>query len=122
VMDLPALSQQLHGGKLRPLAVTSPTRVEFLPDVPTAIEQGLKGFQSMNWIGVFAPAKTPAAIIDRLNAALVKVVAMPDFRKQLTDAAVSPSTMANPAAFQKFVADEYARWGKVAKDSGATMD
>lgn len=122
VMDLPALIQQFRGGKLRPLAVTSAARVEFLPDVPTAAEQGLSGLQSMNWIGLFAPARTPAVTIARLNAALLKIVATPEFRKQLGDVAVSASSMASPAAFQKFVGEEVARWGKVAKDSGATMD
>jgi tripartite-type tricarboxylate transporter receptor subunit TctC len=119
VMDLPPLLAMIKDGRLRPLAVTSAKRVEFLPDVPTAYEV-LPGFDVVNWVGVLAPAKTPQKVIDRINAALIKVVARADVREKLKGVAVVPSSMESPAAFQKFLAAEYARWGKAVKDSGTT--
>jgi tripartite-type tricarboxylate transporter receptor subunit TctC len=119
VMDLPPLFPMIKDGRLRPLAVTSAKRVDFLPDVPTALEE-LPGFDVVNWLGVLAPAKTPQKVIDRLNAALIKIVARPDVKEKLSNVAVVPSTMESPAAFQKFLAAEYARWGKVVKESGTT--
>jgi tripartite-type tricarboxylate transporter receptor subunit TctC len=115
VMDVPPLYPLIQDGRLKALAVTSDKRVEFLPGVPTAQEE-LPGFNVTNWVGVFAPAKTPPAIVARLNAALVKVVAREDVRAQLIRVAVVPSSMASPEAFQKFVGEEFHRWGKLVKD------
>ncbi|VTU45442.1 MULTISPECIES: Bug family tripartite tricarboxylate transporter substrate binding protein [unclassified Variovorax] len=119
VMDVPPLYPLFQGGRLKPLAVTSSKRVEFLPDVPTA-QEVLPGFDVSNWVGVFAPAKTPKAVIDKLNAALEKAVAQPNVRQQLLKVAVVPSSMASPAAFQTFVGQEYERWGKLVKEKGIT--
>jgi tripartite-type tricarboxylate transporter receptor subunit TctC len=121
VMDLPPLYSLIKEGRLKALAVTSDKRVEFLSEVPTAQEE-LPSFSVVNWVGVFAPAHTPRPIIDKLNAALVKVVAQPDVREQLAKNAVVPQSMANPEAFRKFVADENDRWGKLVKEVGVTAD
>ncbi len=115
VMDVPPLYPLIQDGRLKALAVTSDKRVEFLPNVPTAQEE-LPGFNVTNWVGVFAPAKTPRAVIDKINAALVKIVAREDVRAQLLKVAVVPSSMSSPDAFQKFVADEFNRWGKLVKE------
>jgi tripartite-type tricarboxylate transporter receptor subunit TctC len=115
VMDVPPLYPMIQDGRLRALAVTSENRVDFLPGVPTAREE-LPGFNVINWVGVFAPAKTPRAIVDKINAALERVVAREDVRAQLLRVAVVPSIMASPDAFQKFVGDEFNRWGRLVKE------
>jgi tripartite-type tricarboxylate transporter receptor subunit TctC len=120
VMDLPPLYSQIKEGRLTGLAVTSQKRVDFLPDLPTA-QEVLPGFDVVNWVGIFAPAKTPAAAINRVDQALRKVVADPDVKKQLENAALTAEMMDTPAAFQKQLADDYVRWGKVIKDAGVTM-
>lgn len=122
VMDLSALHAQFKGGKLKPLAVTTAQRDPLLPDVPSAAELGWPSVNAANWIGVFAPARTPEAVVKKLHAALAAVVAQPEVVKQLRDAALNPATMASPAEFKQFVAQEYARWGKVVKDAGVTND
>jgi tripartite-type tricarboxylate transporter receptor subunit TctC len=118
-MDLPALIGFIKDGRLKALAVTSDKRVDFLPDVPTAQEEGLPSFSAVNWVGVFAPAGTPRPIIDKLHAALARVVADPQVRALLTKAAVVPSASASPQVFQAFIARENERWGRLVRESGA---
>lgn len=121
VMDLPPLFSLIQDGKLKGLAVTSARRFEPLPNLPTA-EEELPGFNVTNWMGVFAPARTPKAVVDRIDAALKKVVAREDVKAQLLKNAVVPSVMASPDAFQRFVAEEFRRWGKLVKDNNITAD
>ncbi|RYY83587.1 MAG: tripartite tricarboxylate transporter substrate binding protein, partial [Comamonadaceae bacterium] len=120
VMDLPPLFPLIQQGKLNALAVTSRDRFELLPALPTAQEE-LPGFQVTNWMGVFAPANTPRAVVEQLDAALRKVVARPEVRQQLLQAAVVPSVMASPDAFRAFVGEEFRRWGKLVKDKNITV-
>ncbi|HVE49247.1 MAG TPA: tripartite tricarboxylate transporter substrate binding protein [Casimicrobiaceae bacterium] len=80
----------IKAGKLRPLAVTTAKRSSALPDVPTIAEAALPGFDLGSWFGVLAPAKTPAAIVTRLNADIVKVLNMPDVRKRLEELGAEP--------------------------------
>jgi tripartite-type tricarboxylate transporter receptor subunit TctC len=121
VMDLPPLYSQIKQGKLTALAVTSDQRIDFLPQVPTA-QEVLPGFSSVNWIGVFAPAKTPAPIVAKLDQALRQALANPKVKSLLEDAALTPTILDTPAAFQKRLADDYARWGKVIKDADVQID
>ena len=116
-----AILAQLKDKKLIPIAVTSAKRHAALPDVPTFAEAGLKGVESYAWYGFFAPAKTPKEIIDRLNAEAIKVMKGPDFSKVLADTG-SDYVGDTPANFAKFIQAEQAKWAKVAKDSGATLD
>ena len=118
VMDLAALLPHFKSGKLRPLVVTAAQRDSFLPDVPNAREAGLGSFEAVNWMGVYAPANTPAPVVARLHKAIVKIVAEPDTAQKLRNVALQPVTSASPAEFSKFVATEFMRWGKVAKDAG----
>lgn len=120
VMDLPPLYGMIKDGRLQALAVTSANRVDFLPSVPTA-QEVLPGFDVVNWIGVFAPAGTPAPIVDKINAALVKVVALPSVKSQLEQAGLLPRTLASPAAFQTFLSNEYSRWGDVLKKANVEL-
>ncbi|MEJ8850764.1 tripartite tricarboxylate transporter substrate binding protein [Variovorax rhizosphaerae] len=113
--DFPPVLQMFKDKRLVPVGVTSEKRVEFLPNVQTVAED-IPGFVALSWYGVFAPAKTPRDIIEKINAALVKAMAREDVRTHLKDAAVLPKTLASPAAFRTFVADDYARWGKLIRD------
>lgn len=121
VMDLPPLFALIQEGKLTALAVTSEKRFDMLPSVPTAQEE-LPGFTVTNWMGVFAPARTPRAVVDAINGALVKIVARDDVKAQLLKAAVVPSVMASPDVFQAFVAQEFQRWGKLVKEKNITAE
>ena len=122
VVDLAALMPHFKSGKLRPLVVTSEERDSFIPDVPTAKEQGLGAFIAVNWMGVYAPAHTPAATVAKLHAAIVKAVSMPEVAAKLRGTALQPVTSTSPAEFSRFVASEFARWGKVAADAGLRND
>lgn len=107
----------IRDGKLLALAVSSRTRAAALPDVPTTIEAGFKDSDYTFWIGIFAPAKTPREIIDRLNAELIKAVQTPATKDKLTALGVETSAL-SPAAFEAQVQDElgsYAAFAKVAK-------
>jgi tripartite-type tricarboxylate transporter receptor subunit TctC len=119
VMDLPPLFNLIKEGKLSALAVTSEQRFEMLPAVPTAREE-LPGFNVTNWMGVFAPARTPQPVVEQINAALVKVVAREDVKAQLMKAAMVPSVMASSDAFRKFVGEEFKRWGQLVKEKNIT--
>ena len=121
VMDLPPLLGLIQDGRLRALALTSDKRVDFLPDVPTA-QENLPNFAVVNWLGIFAPAKTPKAVIDEINAAIIKVVARPDVQEKLKKVAILPSTLESPAAFQQFVVAEYKRWGDVLKQAKIELE
>lgn len=122
VMDLPPLYAQIKEGRLRVLAITSDRRAEVLPDAPTSVEQGFPSFVAVNWVGVLAPAKTPRAVVDRLHAVLVKIASQPQVKEELAKVAVSSSSMASPEVFQRFLKEEFDKWGKVARDSGARAD
>ncbi len=122
LIDLPAVLPFVKAGKLRALAITAKERTDFLPDVPTSVEQGFPTVIAVNWIGIAAPAKTPKPIVDKLYAALVQVATSPQVKAQFASAGVTASTMPSPEAFQQFLRDEYAKWGKIAKESGARME
>ncbi|HET6265653.1 MAG TPA: tripartite tricarboxylate transporter substrate binding protein [Usitatibacter sp.] len=116
-----AILSQLKEKKLIPIAVTSAKRHPALPDVPTFAEAGLKGVESYAWYGFFAPAKTPKEVVTRLNAEAVKVMKGPDFARVLQETG-SDYVGDTPENFAKFISAEHAKWAKVAKDSGATLD
>ncbi len=122
VFDSIALySDYIKTGKVRALGVTSPKRTAALPGVPAIADAGLAGYDVSNWLGVLAPAKTPREIIVRLNSEIRTAMADPELRKQL--AAVGIEAMSStPEAFGDTIRIEIAKWGKVVKASGATID
>lgn len=120
IMDAAAVYPFVKAGQLIALATTSAKPVDFLPGVPTAAE-ALPGFVVANWVGVFAPAKTPGPVIDRINAALGEVLAREDVRKLMVNMALAPSIFPSTAEFQTYLAAEYARWGKVLKDQNIVL-
>lgn len=114
-------TQNIAVGKVRALAVTGPKRSPLLPEVPTAQEAGLKGFDVTIWFGVLAPAGTPAPIIERLNRDIVAVMAADDMRKRMqADGAEARTT--TPAEFAALIKQDTAKWAPVVKASGATLD
>jgi tripartite-type tricarboxylate transporter receptor subunit TctC len=111
---------QVTAGKLRPLGVAIPQRSPYI-DVATIAEQGYRGFESVGWIGICAPAKTPVAIIDKLNAEVKKFIASPDAQEKMKAGAFTPVGNSR-AEFAAWIKSEIAKWSKVAKDSGAKAD
>jgi tripartite-type tricarboxylate transporter receptor subunit TctC len=107
----------IRDGKLLALAVSSPKRSPLLPDVPTTLEAGFKNSDYSLWVGMFAPAKTPQAIVDRLNAELAKAVQAPDVKEKLDAIGVEAMIM-SPAAFGAEVKSETATYADFAKAAG----
>jgi tripartite-type tricarboxylate transporter receptor subunit TctC len=107
----------VRGGKLRALGVTAVARSALLPEVPTAEEQGVKGFSSYNWNGILAPAGTPRTVIERIHAVLAKPLTNPDTRKQM-EATGYEVAGDGPAEYAAFIRVETEKWAKVAKAAG----
>lgn len=108
-------------GKLRALAVTSLKRMPSLPDVPTIDESGVKGYESLSWSGIVAPAATPKPIIAKLNAAIERVLAMPDVKKKFADLGVDP-VGGPPENFARHIRAESEKWGRVVKTANITLN
>ena len=117
----PAVLPQAKGGKLKVLAVTSPKRSLALPEVPTVAEAGLPGFEASTWFAITAPAGTPASAISRLNAEIVKGLAMPDLRNRLLAAGVEPET-STPEALGERIRRDTEKWAAVIKRASISMD
>jgi tripartite-type tricarboxylate transporter receptor subunit TctC len=114
VDQLTASIGYIQSGRIRALAVTTDKRAPLLPQVPTLSEQGLKGFDATTIVGIFAPAKTPPAIIDKLNAAVVKVLARPAVRDRF--ASLGAQTVGNtPQQFGEYVKADYTRMGEIVR-------
>ena len=108
-------------GKLKALAVTTTKRAPDLPDVPTMDEAGVKGYEATIWLGMLAPKGTPREIVDKLNADIRKVLADPDARKLMRKAGVEVAP-SSPEEFEALMEQELGRWGKVVKETGATVN
>src|SRR5690606_454195 len=107
--NLPAAIAHIRSGKLRALAVTSPQRAQALPDVPTLDESGIKGYDVTSWWGLFAPAGTPAEIVEQINRDVVAYLREPDTQEAIRNqgAMSAPSTAKE---LDQLVASEVARW------------
>jgi tripartite-type tricarboxylate transporter receptor subunit TctC len=112
---------QVKDGKLRLLAVTTPSRTPALPDVPTVSEAGVPGYAFTGWMGFFAPAKTPRAIVGLLHAETVKILREPEIRRRLLSEAADP-VGSSPEEFTAFLKDEIERWTKVAREAQIKVD
>ena len=119
--NMPSSLPLVREGKLRALGVTSAKRSPAAPDIPTLAEAGLPGFEAVSWFAMFAPANTPAPVVDKLQAEISKILKSPEVSKKLLDLGLEPSgsTPAELAAYQK---NEIAKWSKVVKDSGAKVE
>jgi tripartite-type tricarboxylate transporter receptor subunit TctC len=118
---LPATAPHVKSKKLRALAVSSRKRSVFVPELPTVAEAGVPGFDVTQWYGMVAPARTPAAIVARLDSELVKTLAAPDVKAQLANQSLDIS-VATPQQFGAFIKSEVAKWAKVIADSKIQPD
>jgi tripartite-type tricarboxylate transporter receptor subunit TctC len=105
----------IRSGKLRALAFTGKTRLPALPEVPTLAESGLPDYDAVNWYGLFAPARTPAPILDRLHEAVTETLGRPDIQERLAGEGINGAP-ASRAAFAAFVRAELARWSRIASE------
>jgi tripartite-type tricarboxylate transporter receptor subunit TctC len=119
--NLASALPQVKAGKLRAFAVTTVHRSPSMPELPTMAESGLPGFDVSTWFGVFAPAGTPPAIVERLNTAFTTALQSPEMRERLARMGAEPAPMAS-AEFARFVHTELAKYEKVVKFSGARVD
>ncbi|MBU0746646.1 MAG: tripartite tricarboxylate transporter substrate binding protein [Gammaproteobacteria bacterium] len=119
--NMPSAIQHVRSGKLVPIAVTTAKRSPELPNVPTIAEAGVAGYEATSWFGMFAPAGTPAPVLAKLNTALVKVLNQADVKKKINDQGAE-ATSETPAQFAAFIQAESVKWGKVVKESGASLD
>ena len=117
----PTALPHVQTGKLVPLATTGLTRPAYMPDIPTVAEAGSPGFEALNWYAFVAPGKTPAAILDRWNAEIVKALNDEGVKKALNDHGLTPqpTTRQELAAFMK---KEYEQWGRVVKERKLTAN
>ncbi len=117
----PAVLGQVKNGQLRALAVSSPTRLAALPDLPTVAESGYQGFEADQWYGVVAPAGTPAAVVAKLNAQINQALGSPDMKTRLlSEGAIA--TPATPEAFGQLIVRELARWKPVIQSGRVKAD
>ena len=119
--SVPQAASYVKAGKLRALAVTSAQRNPALPDTPTMIEAGIKGFEVVGFYGVLAPAGTPRPVLDKLSAAFKAVLDNPDIRNRMVQQGADPAFLGHEE-FSRFLAAEMPRWAKAVKDSGAKLD
>jgi tripartite-type tricarboxylate transporter receptor subunit TctC len=120
-MGLPPAMGYIQAGRLRALAVTGAARSALMPDVPTVDEAGLPGFEVTSWYGIFAPAALPRALVAQINRDITGILESGDMSERLSKLGAEPSPQ-SPEAFSHFVRAEIAKWGKVVRESGATVD
>jgi tripartite-type tricarboxylate transporter receptor subunit TctC len=118
---IPAVLPHVKSGRLRGLGIGSAQRSPFLPEVPTIAESGFPGFEAVGWIGIAAPAKTPPAILDKLQAEIVRIINTPEMKERLATLAFTPVGDTRQQ-FSAFIKSEIAKWGKAVKESGAKAD
>ena len=121
ISSVPTLIGHIQSGKLRPLAVTSLKRVDDLPQTPTVAESGYQGFEAVVWFGLLGPAKLPADITMRINAAVNKALLLPDLRKKLGGQGLDVEGD-TPEQFGHLIQTEIAKWGPIVRASGARID
>ena len=121
VESVAVISPYLKSDKMRVLGVTGIKRSKLLPEVPTLDEQGVTGFDLGTWTGLVAPAGTPVAILDRLNAEVGKILQAPDVRQKIEDLGMIP-VGGSREQFRAYVASQSQKWGKVVKSSGTHFD
>jgi len=118
---IPNVISSVKAGKLRALAVTTAKRWSELPDVPTVAEAGIPGYEATLWLGLAAPAGTPAEIVERIYAETAKALQDPELQQSFRTAGVNATVM-NPQEFGTFIRAEYEKWGRVVRDTGATVN
>jgi tripartite-type tricarboxylate transporter receptor subunit TctC len=117
----PSAVPYVKAGRLRALGVSTAQRITALPDVPTIAEAGVPGFEASGANGLVGPAGLPSAIVERLNAAVVRIVREPAMSRYLSEQGADPVTM-SPAEYGAYIKAEVAKWAKVVRASGAKVD
>jgi len=118
---LVAAIPSMKTGRIRTLAVTGPKRVPAVPDIPTMIESGVPNYDVVSWYGVHTAARTPRAIVDKLNREINRIMALPEVSERLSGLGMDPMPV-SVDRFNALVASEVARWAKVIKDSGTRQE
>ena len=116
IVSLPSVAAQMKSGRLRALGVTSLKRTSFMPELPTIAESGVPGYEASLWWGIFAPAKTPKPVLDRLSDEIHKAMATPEMKRVFVDFGAEPAP-STPEAFSGMVRNEIAKWSKVVRDA-----
>jgi len=117
-VDLSSALPQIRAGRIKGLAVASGKRTITAPDIPTIAESGVPGYDAVGWFGVIAPAGTPRDVTARLNAEIVRIMALPEVRDRALAVGAEPATT-TPEGFAAFIAAEIPKWERVVKASGA---
>jgi tripartite-type tricarboxylate transporter receptor subunit TctC len=112
----------VQAGRLKALGISTTKRIDALPQVPTMAEAGYPDMVSSSWQGVFVPTGTPRGIVEKLHSALLATMGSPEVKERFTAGGVNVVTSKSPEEFAAYVNAEMSRWGKVAKESGATID
>ena len=120
-IDIGLAIPYVKSGKIKALAVTGTSRSNVLPEVPTVAESGVPGYDGRTWYGLFAPAGTPAAIIEKLTAEAVKALASADLKAKFTTQGLD-SAGGTPQQFATFIRDESRKWAKVIKDANIKLE
>jgi len=119
VLDVTPLLPYIKAGKLRAIGIAGAKRVPLLPEVATLEEQGFKNVEAPNWYAIFAAAKTPRAIVDRLNEAVRTAIAMADVRERLVSTGADP-VLSTPEQLAGLLNRDYAKWGKLIREKNIT--
>jgi tripartite-type tricarboxylate transporter receptor subunit TctC len=112
---------QVKAGRARGLAVTTLKRSAMLPELPTIAESGLPGFETDNWYGIVVAARTPRAIVERLNAEFARALEAPDIKQALLRQGLEPAP-GTPEAFGKYIKAEYEKWGRLIREAGIQLN
>jgi tripartite-type tricarboxylate transporter receptor subunit TctC len=112
---------QVRDGRLKALGVTSASRTAVVPDIPTVAEGGLPGFEFYSWYGIWAPAKTPRDIVNKIEVEVARIVQMPDVTQRLIAQGFEP-VGSTSAQFAAFIQSEMAKYGKLVQDAGLKFE
>jgi tripartite-type tricarboxylate transporter receptor subunit TctC len=115
------MAQHAREGKVRALATSGTSRSSVLPNVPTVSEAGVPGYEATIWLGIMAPKNTPPAIVNKLNAEIVKIVSQPQVSADWGKQGAAAMTM-SPAEFEKYLNADIVKWERIVKISGAKVD
>ncbi len=118
---LPNVIGQIKAGNVKPLAVASNKRLAALPNVPTAAEAGVKGYESAAWFAIVAPKGTPKAVVDRLNKDIAKASADPNVRARFIELGAEPQA-SSPEELQRYINSEIKKWTEIIKKGGITLE
>ena len=118
---LPNVIGQIKAGNVKPLAVASNKRLAAIPNVPTAAEAGIKGYETAAWFAILAPKGTPKAVVDRLNKDIVKASSDPNVRARFSDLGAEPQA-SSPEELQRYINSEIKKWTEIIKKGGITLE